>query len=576
MTSKTIAKPDREFLPKELEINHWEDIKPYFEDLVNRDIQNLEDLKKWMKDRSELESFVGENGAWRFINHSKNTTDKALEEDYLLFVKSIEPHLYSYDQALDQKLVNCPYVNELEDRAYEHYFKHVRNSIELYREENIPIFTELQEKAQRFISIASQMTVKIDGQEFTIPQASIFLLKPDRDKRREVFNKVKETRLQYAEELDNLYSELVGKRHQVALNADFSNYRDFKFLDLGRFDYSVDDVMQFHESIKQEILPVQSKLNKIRKEKLGVESLKPYDLSVDMEGKDPLKPAKNGEELIEVAVQCLTNVHPDIGDNLRVMREMGHLDLESRKGKAPGGFNYPLDEIGIPFIFMNAKGALDDLVTLVHESGHALHSFLVRDFENNFFKHPPSEVAELASMSLELMSMEHWDAIFQDEDALRRAKIEQLEDVLKKLPWIAIISRFQHWVYTHPEHTIEERDQAWLDIYNSWSSSEVDWSGFEDYRLKNWQRQLHLFEVPFYYIEYGMAQLGAVAIWKNYKENAEKALNQYFSALKLGFTKPIPEIYQAAGIEFNFSKAYVRELADFINQELDKLEGASQ
>jgi len=254
------------------------------------------------------------------------------------------------------------------------------------------------------------------------------------------------------------------------------------------------------------------------------------------------------------------------------MKDGGYLDLESRKGKAPGGYNYPLSETGIPFIFMNATGRLRDLVTMMHEGGHAVHSFVTRDLDLTYFKHTPSEVAELASMSMELISIEQWKEFIPNPKLCKQAVLKHLEDVLKVLPWVAIIDKFQHWVYTHPEHTIEDRDKAWLQISLEFSSGVVDHSEYKEFMKKSWQRQLHLFEIPFYYIEYAIAQLGAIAVWKRYKEDKVKGLQDYLQALKLGHTQSIPGIYEEAGIKFDFSKSYLKELAEFIRKEIQIIE----
>jgi len=254
------------------------------------------------------------------------------------------------------------------------------------------------------------------------------------------------------------------------------------------------------------------------------------------------------------------------------MREIGHLDLDSRKGKAPGGYNYPLAEIGVPFIFMNATSTLRDMITILHEGGHAVHSFLTMELELNDFRHTPSEVAELASMSMELISMDHWDLFFEDENELIRAKKEHLVQIIETLPWVATIDKFQHWVYENPDHSQEERRVAWNKIFDQFSDNITDWAGLSENKNYLWQKQLHLFEVPFYYIEYGMAQLGAIAIWKNFKENKELGLNNYLNALKLGYTQTIPEIYASANIRFDFSPGYISELIGFVKQELKQLE----
>ncbi len=571
--SLTVQRKQRTFLPEKIEMNTWEDIKPYFENLANRELNSVEDLVQWLHDRSELESFVGENAGWRFIQHTQNTQDKEIENAYLQFIQDIQPQLAPYEYELNKKLVNSPYLNQLDQEQYKNYIRHVKNEIELYREENVKLQSDIKAESQKFANISSQWSVEIDGEEFTLPQATVYLSEPDRSKREEVYFKIKNRQLQDAPALDELYSNLVQKRDQVAKNADFPNYRDYKFQELGRFDYTVDDVLKFHDSIRDEMMPLVNESHRARKEKLGVDSLRPYDLKVDPEGKPPLKPFKNGDELIDKTIECFSNLHPDLGHYLKIMKQMGHLDLESRKAKAPGGYNYPLAEVGIPFIFMNAKGELDDLITMVHEGGHAIHSFLTRDMDLNFFRNTPSEVAELASMAMELISMDQWDVFFDNEEDLLRAKKQKLENLTAILPWIATISKFQHWAYTNPNHSIEERDNAWLAIRDQFDSDVVDWSGMEEFRKKLWQRQLHLFELPFYYIEYGMAQLGAIAVWKNYREDPRKGLNNYLNALKLGYTKTIPEIYETAGIQFDFSASYIRELVSFVKDEIGKLEG---
>ncbi|MGZ3874546.1 MAG: M3 family metallopeptidase, partial [Mucilaginibacter sp.] len=308
-----------------------------------------------------------------------------------------------------------------------------------------------------------------------------------------------------------------------------------------------------------------------RKEALKLDALKPWDMDVDISGKPALKPFNSGDELIEKSIRCFSNINRYLGERLEIMKDNHLFDVESRKGKAPGGYNYPLSETGAPFIFMNSANTFRDLTTMVHEGGHAVHTFLTADLELNDFKHCPSEVAELASMSMELISMDNWDVYFDNEEDLKRAKRDQLFDVLKTLPWVAVVDQFQHWIYTNPGHTDAERTEAWIQIYEPFGAGFADWSGLEEAERNLWQKQLHIFEVPFYYIEYGMAQLGAIAVWKNYKENPEKGLQQYLDALKLGYTKTIKEIYETAGIKFDFSAAYVKELAEFVKLEMDKL-----
>ena len=561
----------RNFLPKDLTITSWDKIQTYFEDLKQRDISSVEELKKWILDRSELEAVLEEDMAWRYIKMNIDTTDKNLQKSFQFFVEKIFPNTAPYDHLYNTKFVESPYLREFDTETYYIYLRSVQNDIKLYREENIPLFTELTNKAQKFGEISAQMMVTIDGKEKTLQQASVYLKSTERAKRKEVFEKVNARRIEDKVHLDILLDELIEKRQEVAKNADFENFRDYKFQSMGRFDYTKEDCFNFHESIEKEIVPLIADIQNERKLDLGLDVLKPWDMSVDPKGKEPLKPFNNGDELLDKCIECFDKIRPYYGDCLRKMKKMGHLDLVSRKGKAPGGFMYPLYESGVPFIYMNAVGLLRDAVTMIHEGGHAVHSFFTKDMEITAFKSTPSEVAELASMSMELISMEHWDIFFSDKEELKRARKEQLQGVLETLPWVAMVDEFQHWLYENAEHCHDERHAKWESISKRYGTGMVDWTSYEDYKKTAWQRQLHIYEVPFYYIEYGMAQLGAIAVWRNYKQNSNEALDAYENALKLGYTKSIGDIYATANIKFDFSASYVRELAVFVKSELEAL-----
>ncbi|NUM51768.1 MAG: M3 family oligoendopeptidase [Flavobacteriales bacterium] len=570
----TIAIPTRKpriFLPDTLEINSWKKLETYFLDLEKREINNLHELENWLQHRSELEAVLEEDLGWRYIKMNIDTTNKELENSFLFFINEIQPHIAPYEDKFNRKLINSPFIKNLDPEQYHIYLRSVKKEIEIFREENIPLLTKLQTESQKFGSISAAMTVTLDEEEMTLQKAARYLKLNEREKREEAYRKIQQRRLQDKTALNHLYTDLISIRHQVAQNAGFKNFRDYMFLSMGRFDYTVQDCFSFHTAVKQNIIPITNQFDAERKEKLKQESLRPWDLEVDTSGKEPLKPFENGNDLLEKTIQCFTKLRPYFGECLSIMKEMGHLDLESKKGKAPGGFNYPLYEIGVPFIYMNAVGTHRDLVTMVHEGGHAIHSFLTKDLELTPFKSLPSEVAELASMSMELLSMEHWDIFFENEEELKRAKREQLQKVLETLPWVATIDKFQHWIYENPTHSVEERYATWKNLMNGFGSNVVDYSGLEEEYANTWQKQLHLFEVPFYYIEYGFAQLGAIAVWRNFKQNKEKALDQYMAALSLGYTKSIGEIYQTAGIRFDFSPEYVKELADFVKAELIKI-----
>ncbi|GAA4301966.1 M3 family oligoendopeptidase [Nibribacter koreensis] len=558
-------------MPAEFEVSDWASLEPIFEELKNRPVNSLAELEKWISDRSELESVLSENLAWRYIKMTCNTQDEALTEAFQFFVTEIEPKASPYDDAFNRKLVASPYADQLDQKQYFIYLRGVRRAIELFREENIPLQTEISTKSQQYGAIAGAMMVTLDGEEMTLQRASDRLKQTDRAVREEAYKAIQERRLQDKDKLDDLFTELVGLRNQVAKNAGFDNFRDYMFAALGRFDYRPEDTYAFHKAIQEQVVPVTRLIDKEHKEKLKLDTLRPWDMDVDPSLLPPLEPFKTGEELLEKTIDCFYRLDTFLGDCLVTMREMGHLDLESRKGKAPGGYNYPLDEIGVPFIFMNATSSLRDVVTLLHEGGHAVHSFLTRDLPLNSAKHPPSEVAELASMSMELITLDHWDIFFPNQEDLVRAKRQHLEGVLETFPWVATIDKFQHWIYENPDHTVEERHDNWVRIFEQFNLHEVDWSGLEHLKPYIWQKQLHLYEVPFYYIEYAMAQLGAIAVWKRYKEEPAAALEGYKKALSLGYTATIGEIYAAAGIRFDFSSEYIQTLVDFVKDEMKKL-----
>ncbi|MET6999531.1 M3 family oligoendopeptidase [Chitinophaga defluvii] len=566
-----IKKLPRQFLPEDFVVTTWEALQPYFEELKQRPLTSLEVLEQWLKDMSELEAVISEDACWRQIRMTCDTTDKSLEEAFAYFCMQIQPQLQPYADALNKKLMESEWVKALDQQEYATYLRNVNKQIKLFREENIPLQAELSVMAQQYGAIAGKMTITVNEQEYTLQQAAKFLESDNRALREEVFRKTAARRLADKDALDQLYTSLIGKRQQVAVNAGYANYRDYKFAELGRFDYTKEDCFQFHAAIKEHIVPLTQQILEKHKQKLGLDTLKPWDTEAEPAGIKPLEPFQTGEELINKAIQCFDELGPFFGDCLRVMKQMGRLDLESRKGKAPGGYNCPLAETGVPFIFMNAAGQMKDLTTMVHEGGHAVHSFLSHHLELSAFKEYPMEIAEVASMSMELFTMDHWNIFFDDAAALRRARMQQLERAITIFPWIATIDKFQHWIYEHPQHTVAERTAKWLEILDEFSPAITDWSGLEDYRAITWQRQLHLFEVPFYYIEYGIAQLGAIAMWKQYKENKTQALENYMNALRLGNTRTLPELYKAAGIKFDFSPAYVKELVAFVKTEMEKI-----
>ncbi|MBS1733196.1 MAG: M3 family oligoendopeptidase [Bacteroidetes bacterium] len=570
MYSADIKKISRHFLPTDFTVTDWSALEPYFKELLDRDISSKEKLEQWLKDQGELEAVVNEDFCWRQIKMTCDTENKELENAFNYFCLEIQPKIQPYSDALNKKMLASPALPELDQEKYFTYLRGIKKSIELFREENIPLQAEMAVLQQQFGQITGAMMVTVNGQEYTLQQAGKFLESHDRKLREEVYMKIVQRRMEDKEKLDELYDKLISIRNTEAKNAGFNNYRDYRFKELGRFDYTKEDCFKFHDAVKQHVLPIVNKIHERRKKALGVDSLRPWDIEAEPAGTEPLHPFKTGDELLEKSVACFKKLRPFFGDCLEKMRTMHHLDLESRKGKAPGGYNCPLAESGAPFIFMNASGQMHDVTTMVHEGGHAVHSFLAHHLELNGFKEYPMEIAEVASMAMELFSMDQWETFFSNEEDLKRAKIHQLERVITIFPWIAIIDKFQHWVYEHPAHNHEERTAAWTNILNEFKDDVIDYSGLDLFRSYAWQRQLHLYEVPFYYIEYGIAQLGAIGMWMQYKENKEHALDNYCKALSLGGTKTLPELYKAAGLEFDFSPGKIKVLMDFVNAEMEK------
>jgi len=558
---------DHRFIPINHKITEWNDIQLFYDDLAQRKINQVIELQKWLQDRSDLEALVQEELGWRYIKQTCDIADNNKRAELNYFINEIEPKIAEYTDIFNRKLLESPFLSDLsKDSNYAIYLRGIQKESEIFRIENIPLFAEIQTLASEYGRITGSMSVEINGETLTFQQASNLLKSEDRSLRQEVYEKINLRRKQDQEELDSLFDQLLTLRHQVAINAGYANFGQYMFDAMGRFDYTAEQCFNFHQSVEKYIVPLIEKWEEERRIKLGVDKLHPWDMEVDLEMKTPLKPYSSSNELIEKTIQCFSAIKPEYGDVIKLMKEKGHLDLESRLGKAPGGYNYPLYISALPFIFMNSAGSVRDMITMMHEGGHALHSWLSKDLELTGFKNTPSEIAEVASMAMELISMEHWNIFFPEKDDLARARKYQTEKIITILPWIATIDAFQHWIYENPGHTRKERKEAWLAVYRRFSGKIIDRSLYPEFEESAWHRQLHIFEVPFYYIEYGIAQLGAIGVWRNYKLNSSNALAAYEKALSLGYLKSLPELYETANIKFDFSPEYVQELLEFVTQ----------
>ncbi len=552
-------------------IEKWDDVASVFEELVRRPIHSSEELSTWLLNRSELEAVLQEDLGWRYIKHTCDTANEAKHESLNRFIQDIEPHLAEFNDVLNKKLLACEYLDSLQSSGYIVYLRTVRKEVEMFREENIPLLTEIQQLSNEYGQISGAMTVEVNGKTSTMQQAAVELKSTDREHRKAVYLKMNARRLEAVPQLTVLFDKLFTLRNQLALNAGYANFRDYMFDALGRFDYTPQHCFDFHASIAKHIVPLINRFDAKRKAALGYDALKPWDMDVDPEQLPPLKPYADAPELIAKTKELFASIRPAFGEVIDTMEKRGHFDLDSRIGKAPGGYNYPLYKSSLPFIFMNSAGTLRDMVTMMHEGGHAIHSWLSKELEITPFKSTPSEIAEVASMAMELISMEHWDSFFGNEKDLVRAKKYQLEKILSILPWIAIVDAFQHWIYVNPKHTPEERSAKWQALLQEFGSEVVDKSDYPEFDHYSWHKQLHIFEVPFYYIEYGIAQLASIAIWKRYKENPQETIDAYCRALEAGYTLTLPKLYEVAGIRFDFSDNYVREIAEFVKAEYDCL-----
>jgi oligoendopeptidase F len=561
----------RNYLPQQFELSDWASIEPYYQNLHSRQLHSLADLQAYLTDRSELESYLSENFAWRYIRMTCDTTNTTIKAHYEQFVNQIQPKLSEYDDLLNQKTLQAPHLDSLQGTGYQLAIKGMRTATQIFHPENIALFTEIQLLSSQYQATIAAMTVELDGQTLTLQQAGVYLEHPNRNLRQQAYTSIQTRRQTDAQKLDTIFDKMLAIRHQIAQNAGFDNFRDYMFAALKRFDYGPQACFDFHTAVASTVVPLLNQATAERKANMQLDPLKPWDKAVDPAGRPALKPFSSGADLLERTIKVMNRLHPFLGTCMQAMKDKNRLDLESRIGKAPGGYNYPLEETGFPFIFMNASSLLRDVITLLHEGGHAVHSILTKDLPINHFRNFPSEVAELASMSMELLTMDYWDEYFDNPKDLTRAKIQHLEDIISTLPWVATIDQFQHWLYQNPGHSQAQRQAAWLQTYELFADTHTNWDGQLAFKASMWHRQLHIFELPFYYIEYGIAQLGAIAVWKNYKENPQKGLEAYLNALSLGYTQTMPQIYQTANIQFDFSQKHIASLMAFVKKELETL-----
>jgi oligoendopeptidase F len=561
----------RHYVPKELEPSDFAATEALYRKLLERPVETVEQLTGWLADFSELASVVDEYGSRRYIDKSCHTDDEAIKKRFLQFVEEVEPKVKPLAFALQKKYLESPARGLLDKKRYEVLDRRWQADVDIFREANVPIETDIVRKVTEYDEINGRMTVTFRGKEMTLQQVARFLEDPDRATRQEAWELSSRRRLADVEAIESIYEALLPMRDKVAKNAGLPDYRAFQWKANKRFDYTPDDCLQFADAIAQTCVPLVRRLDRQRAADLNLPILRPWDSAVDTKGRAALRPFDENQidGFVGKTREIFNRLSPALAADFDQLSARGNLDLQSRKGKQPGGYLMPLEESRQPFIFMNAAGLQRDVETLLHEGGHAFHHLAAGHVDLVFLRSAPMEFCEVASMSMELLGSEHFGVFYNEADTAR-AKRKLIEGIIYFFPWMAIIDSFQHWIYTHPTHSREERKAHWLSLLDRFGGV-VDWSGWESVRQSLWQRQGHLFHAPFYYVEYGIAQLGALQLWMKAKEDPKKALANYRAALALGGTRPLPELFAAAGIVFDFSQKTLHPLMNALERELEHL-----
>ena len=557
----------RQFVPETADLTSLKEIKALFEQLIAENIESSEELERWVLNRSELEAALDQQGSILYILMTCQTDDAARVQSYKDFIEKIVPATKMFEDRLNKKYLKESELFGLKEGRYGIYTRAICNDIELFVEKNVELQTKIDLLSQEYQGICGALMVEFEGCQRTMQEMEKFLLEPDRDLRERAWRASSQRRLSESSKLDKLFDQMLVLRDEIGQNAGFENFRDYKFKSLYRFDYDPKDCRQYHASIERLVVPLWTQILKKRKEQMNLKQLRPWDTAVDPLGRAPLKPFTDVKDLVTGCGEIFHRVDQDLGARFSEMADRGLLDLVSRKGKAPGGYQSTLNEARKPFIFMNAVGIDGDVRTLLHEGGHAFHSLACAHDPLLDYRHGPMEFNEVASMGMELLSDQYLSVFYEKEDE-GRSRVKHLEDIVFTLLWVAVIDAFQHWIYENPKHSADDRREVWLNLHRRFSGGVVDWTGLDEEHGFLWHRQLHIFEVPFYYIEYGIAQLGALRLWLNGKNDSGKTLRQYREGLSLGGSRPLPELFETAGLRFDFSEEMIAPLLEEVQKEL--------
>jgi len=557
--------------PQELLDLTWSQVGPIAKELVEHPIQDA-NLESWLMDWSDLSRTISETYKRRYVASTVDTNDPLAQECYAAYLDDIHPNWLTVEQKLKKKLL----ASGLQPQGLEIPLRNMRAEAAIYREANLPLLSEELKLCTEYDQIIGAQTVIWEGKEVTLMQLQPVFLEADRAKRERAWRLSAERRLQDRLALNDLWTRFMGVRRQIYTNANLPDFRAYKWQQLLRFDYTPQDCASFHQAIEEVVVPAATRLYEKRRQKLGVQSLRPWDLDFDLYGREPLTPYRETQELLDKTGVIFHKVDPQLGDYYDAMRRGNLLDLENRKGKAPGGYCESFDLARQPFIFMNGVGINDDVLTLLHEGGHAFHAFEMAPLPFHSQTQITNETAELASMSMELLASPYISddqgGFYTPQDAAR-ARLNHLEVNLLFWPYMAVVDAFQHWIYEHHAAASDPArcDTKWLELWQRFMPG-VDWSGLEDSLVTRWQRQSHIYENPFYYVEYGLAQLGAAQIWRNALTNQAKAVSDYRKALALGGTVSIPQMFAAAGAKFAFDSVTLREAITLMENTMHSLE----
>jgi oligoendopeptidase F len=546
------------FVPDGFDPADVEALGKLYDRLEARDVETREKLEGFILDWEELEAALHERYTATYIDMTVDTTNPESEKRYLDIVENVLPVREKRGFVLKQKALASPAMGQLGEQ-YAMLLRNIKSEVGLFREENVPLLTDVRKLEQEYDKIAGAEEAEFQGKTYTLPQLVPFLEEQDRDVREGAWRARWGAKLKDADALDDLYDKMYVIRQEIAHNAGYANFRDYIFEEKKRFDYTPDDCMAFHAAIEKYIVPVVEEHWEERRQKLSLKTLRPWDLEVDPEGAARLRPFNSVVRLQEGCERIVRNIDPQLGDFFREMIDSGLLDLENRPGKAPGGYMDSLADTQVPFIFMNAVGSKDDVETLLHEGGHSFHYFLARELPLPSYHYTTHEFAEVASMSMELLSRPYL-AEFYSEQELARLLGDQVKEKLRFFPFMAMIDTFQHWMYTADEHDARARKARWSELEERFRPG-IDWSGLEQYKEIGWQ-YLHVFEVPFYYVEYGIAQLAALRVWLNSLANEKEAVAAYKRALALGGSKPLPELFTQVGAEFGLNDRVVKSVVE--------------